>query len=92
MGIWSFIGHWSLGIRVFCLCFLRLLVSGVLFAPFAEFFQSDLALHLADVFARPVVVALADRALEADEIGLGHNFILCDTKCLTNNGGADGRD
>ena len=34
-------------------------------APFAEFFERNFPLHFADVFSRPVVVALADRALQA---------------------------
>ena len=47
-------------------------MRGMLTAPPAVFFQLNLPLHFADVFAGPVIVALADAALETDEIGLGH--------------------
>ncbi len=41
-------------------------------APLAILLERDFTLHFADVFSRPVVVALADSALETDEVWLGH--------------------
>ena len=74
IGILLVIGTWTLAIRP-SLCLLRFLVRRILFTPFAKFLERDLALHFADVFARPVVVALADRALQTNKIGLGHSMI-----------------
>ena len=44
-----------------------------LLAPFAIFLERDFALHPPDILARPVIEPLAQRALETDEIWLGHN-------------------
>ena len=54
---------------------LRFLMRRVLPAPLAVFFQRKLALARLEVFLRPVIVALAVRALEANEIRLRHGFL-----------------
>ena len=62
---------------------LRFLMRRVLPAPLAVFFQRKLALARLEVFLRPVIVALAVRALEADEIWLRHaNFLSEASKLL----------
>jgi hypothetical protein len=53
-------------------------VAGVGFAPFAEFAVGKFALHFLDIFAAPVVEALALGALESDKIYLWHNERLND--------------
>ena len=53
---------------------LRFLMRRVLPAPLAVFFQRKLALARLEVFLRPVIVALAVRALEADEVFLRHTL------------------
>lgn len=55
------------------LSFFRFFVGGLLFAPFAVFLKLDFALYFADIFAGPVVEALAFSALKPDEIWLWHN-------------------
>lgn len=50
-------------------------MRGVFPAPFAVFFKSQFTLALFEVFARPIVVALAGGALEPYEVVLGHNSI-----------------
>ncbi len=45
--------------------FLRFLMGRRRAAPLAEFLHGEFALHFADVFSRPVIVALADRTLQA---------------------------
>ena len=42
-------------------------------APFTILLERDFALYAADIFARPVIEPFADRALETNKIGLGHN-------------------
>lgn len=49
-------------------------MRGVFFAPFAVFFERQFPLHIADVFMRPVIIPLAHRTLESDEIWLGHDW------------------
>ncbi len=61
-------------------------------APAAVFFVLEFAIHFADVFARPVVVALAHGALETDKIWLGHNFILINRARLKKDMRATSRD
>ena len=48
------------------LCLFCLFVCGMLLAPLAELFVLEFSFHLADVFAGPIVVAFANRALEAN--------------------------
>lgn len=45
-------------------------------APAAVLGERDFALHEADIFARPIIEALALRTLEANEIWLWHNRFL----------------
>ena len=45
------------------LCFLQFFMRVALLAPFAIFFQQNFTLHFADVFAHPVIDALAFAAL-----------------------------
>ena len=47
-------------------------MAGVGFAPLTKFAVRQLALHLLDIFAAPVVEALALGALKSDEIYLRH--------------------
>ena len=46
---------------------------GLLAAEFAKLLKRKLALNFADIFAHPVVVALAHCTLQTNEIWLGHN-------------------
>lgn len=52
----------------------------VLLAPRAVLFERERALGTPDVFVRPVVIALAGRALEADEIWLRHKEKIINTQ------------
>lgn len=54
--------------------FLRLLMQDMLSTPLTKLLQLELALDFADILSRPVVVPLALRTLEPDEIGLWHNM------------------
>src|SRR3989344_6632129 len=58
------------------LCFLRFFVRSMLVAPFAVLLQSDFALHLPDILASPVVIALAYGTLQTDKIWLWHKLNL----------------
>ena len=58
------------------LCFFRFFVRRILLAPFAKLLERDFALHPPDILARPVIESLAHRALQTDEIGLGHTYNL----------------
>ncbi len=49
-------------------------MNGMLPAPRTVLFERELPFRLADVFVGPVVVALTDRALQADEIRLRHEM------------------
>ncbi len=56
-------------LRLFCFFVIR-----VRFAPFAEFVVRKLAFYFLDIFAAPVVEALACSTLKSDEIYLRHKF------------------
>ena len=49
-------------------------MRGVRFAPFTEFAVGKFALNFLDIFAAPVVEALAFGALKSDEVYLWHKF------------------
>ena len=62
----------------FYLRFLSLFMGRMLSAPFAEFFEFQLALNFAEIFVAPVVESFALGTLHPDEIILWHSrFLFC---------------